>query len=150
MLDWYEHVAMNLTRHRLTAAAVGKPARIGFKRISLTEFRSCTSHSHYRSVSKQTTRSPPVTAGSNGKKFLTLPPYKPHKINYMVGLWVLSSLPENHIRKTQSSTWMAFGGNTRDLGSFGKRIGTRLDLSHTSGRFMAYQFVENGRRTESF
>ncbi|GJS75339.1 hypothetical protein Tco_0725220 [Tanacetum coccineum] len=29
---------------------------VEFRRISLTWFRSCTSHSHYRSVSKQTTR----------------------------------------------------------------------------------------------
>ncbi|GKD28633.1 retrovirus-related pol polyprotein from transposon TNT 1-94 [Tanacetum coccineum] len=34
----------------------GKPASIEFKRISLTGFRSCTSRSRYRSVSKQTTR----------------------------------------------------------------------------------------------
>ncbi|GKC47499.1 hypothetical protein Tco_1065221, partial [Tanacetum coccineum] len=27
-----------------------------FRRISLTGFRSCTSHSHYQSISKQTTR----------------------------------------------------------------------------------------------
>ncbi|GJV92162.1 putative nucleotidyltransferase, ribonuclease H [Tanacetum coccineum] len=33
-----------------------KPASIEFKRISLTGFRSCTSRSRYRSVSKQTTR----------------------------------------------------------------------------------------------
>ncbi|GJS27132.1 retrovirus-related pol polyprotein from transposon TNT 1-94 [Tanacetum coccineum] len=31
---------------------------VEFQRISLTGFRSCTSHSHYRSVSKQTTRYP--------------------------------------------------------------------------------------------
>ncbi|GJX27781.1 putative nuclease HARBI1 isoform X2 [Tanacetum coccineum] len=34
---------------------------VGFKRISLTRFRSCTSRSHYRSVSKQTTRISQVT-----------------------------------------------------------------------------------------
>ncbi|GJU63492.1 hypothetical protein Tco_1245327 [Tanacetum coccineum] len=32
---------------------------VEFKRISLTGFRSCTSHSRYRSVSKQTTRIAP-------------------------------------------------------------------------------------------
>ncbi|GJZ22349.1 zinc finger, PHD-type containing protein [Tanacetum coccineum] len=31
---------------------------VEFRRISLTGFRSCTSRSHYRSVSKQTTRIP--------------------------------------------------------------------------------------------
>ncbi|GKC48392.1 reverse transcriptase, partial [Tanacetum coccineum] len=46
----YEHVALTSTCHWLTAAAVE------FKRISLIGFRSCTSRSHYRSVSKQTTR----------------------------------------------------------------------------------------------
>ncbi|GJX99508.1 hypothetical protein Tco_0356527 [Tanacetum coccineum] len=34
---------------------------VEFKRISLTGFRSCTSRSHYRSVSKQTTRISQVT-----------------------------------------------------------------------------------------
>ncbi|GJR12559.1 hypothetical protein Tco_0795211 [Tanacetum coccineum] len=34
---------------------------VEFKRISLTGFRSCTSRSHYRSVSKQTTQSRQVT-----------------------------------------------------------------------------------------
>ncbi|GJX75139.1 hypothetical protein Tco_0313734 [Tanacetum coccineum] len=36
--------------------------RVEFKKISLTGFRSCTSHSRYRIVSKQTTR---VTTGEN-------------------------------------------------------------------------------------
>ncbi|GKD18626.1 hypothetical protein Tco_1207784, partial [Tanacetum coccineum] len=31
---------------------------VEFRRISLTGFRSCTSRSYYRSVSKQTTRYP--------------------------------------------------------------------------------------------
>nr|GEW22584.1 hypothetical protein [Tanacetum cinerariifolium] len=44
----YEHVVLNLTHHGLDVAAIGKPACLGF--------RSCTSRSHYRSVSKQTTR----------------------------------------------------------------------------------------------
>ncbi|GJR35808.1 hypothetical protein Tco_1211492 [Tanacetum coccineum] len=53
----YEHVAVNSTRHGLDTATIGKPASLEFKRISLTGFRSCTSRSRYRSVSKQTTRS---------------------------------------------------------------------------------------------
>nr|GEW20233.1 BTB/POZ and TAZ domain-containing protein 4-like [Tanacetum cinerariifolium] len=59
MSDLYEHVAMNSTRHRLTAAAPPSGNLhewVEFRRISLTGFRNCTSHSHYRSVSKQTTR----------------------------------------------------------------------------------------------
>ncbi|GJR46705.1 hypothetical protein Tco_1314808, partial [Tanacetum coccineum] len=34
----------------------GLEARVEFKRISLTRFRSCTSRSHYQSVLKHTTR----------------------------------------------------------------------------------------------
>ncbi|GKB08285.1 hypothetical protein Tco_0836569, partial [Tanacetum coccineum] len=41
----YEHVAVNLTRHGLDTATIGKP--VEFKRISLTGFRSCTSRSRY-------------------------------------------------------------------------------------------------------
>ncbi|GJR60593.1 hypothetical protein Tco_1502755, partial [Tanacetum coccineum] len=56
----YEHVAVNSTRHGLDTATIRKPTSLGveFKRISLTGFRSCTSRSCYRSVSKQTTRYP--------------------------------------------------------------------------------------------
>ncbi|GJW47568.1 hypothetical protein Tco_0079214 [Tanacetum coccineum] len=43
----YEHVAVNLTRHGLDTATIGKP--VEFKRISLTGFRSCTSRSRYQS-----------------------------------------------------------------------------------------------------
>ncbi|GJR39377.1 retrovirus-related pol polyprotein from transposon TNT 1-94 [Tanacetum coccineum] len=43
-----------LTRHGLEVVTVRKP--VEFKRISLIGFRSCTSRSRYRSVSKQTTR----------------------------------------------------------------------------------------------
>ncbi|GKA16278.1 hypothetical protein Tco_0696025 [Tanacetum coccineum] len=50
MLVEYEHVVLALTLHRETATTVE------FRRISLTGFHSCTSRSHYRSVSKQTTR----------------------------------------------------------------------------------------------
>ncbi|GJY43213.1 hypothetical protein Tco_0431426 [Tanacetum coccineum] len=35
-----------------------KSNMVEFRRISLTGFRSCTSRSHYQSVSKQTTRYP--------------------------------------------------------------------------------------------
>ncbi|GKC04158.1 retrovirus-related pol polyprotein from transposon TNT 1-94 [Tanacetum coccineum] len=52
----YEHVVLNSTCHGLDAAAIGKPACLEFRRISLTGFRSCTSRSHYRSISKQTIR----------------------------------------------------------------------------------------------
>ncbi|GKA67178.1 hypothetical protein Tco_0766986 [Tanacetum coccineum] len=50
--------AVNLNRHVLDAATVRKTCmyRWNSKRISLTGFRSCTSRSRYRSVSKQTTR----------------------------------------------------------------------------------------------
>ncbi|GKE34883.1 hypothetical protein Tco_1454205, partial [Tanacetum coccineum] len=51
-----EHVAVNSTCYGLDDAAIGKPACLEFKRISLIGVRSCTSRSHYRSVSKQTTR----------------------------------------------------------------------------------------------
>ncbi|GKE87858.1 hypothetical protein Tco_1565333, partial [Tanacetum coccineum] len=40
--------------------------QVEFRRISLTEFRSCTSRSHYWSVSKQTTRYP--CEASHGNK----------------------------------------------------------------------------------
>ncbi|GJY90688.1 hypothetical protein Tco_0505884 [Tanacetum coccineum] len=40
---------------------IEKIYQVGFKRISLIGFRSCTSRSYYRSVSKQTTRISQVT-----------------------------------------------------------------------------------------
>ncbi|GJS12945.1 hypothetical protein Tco_0407417 [Tanacetum coccineum] len=61
----YEHVVMNLTCLRPPAATVGNTCKLSintacdqaeFGRISLKGFRSYTSRSHYRSVSKQTTR----------------------------------------------------------------------------------------------
>ncbi|GJS97721.1 hypothetical protein Tco_0804689 [Tanacetum coccineum] len=66
----YEHAAIKLTGLRLAAAIVGNTCRfssplisiniacnqIEFRRIFLTGFRSCTSHSHYQNVSKQTSR----------------------------------------------------------------------------------------------
>ncbi|GJS80286.1 hypothetical protein Tco_0730167 [Tanacetum coccineum] len=44
-----------------TEAATIRTKPVEFKRISLTGFRSCTSRSRYRSVSKQITRSRKVT-----------------------------------------------------------------------------------------
>ncbi|GKD36701.1 hypothetical protein Tco_1256908 [Tanacetum coccineum] len=55
-LPKYEHVAVNSTRHGLDTATIGKPTSLEFKRISLTGFRSCISHSRYQSILKQTTR----------------------------------------------------------------------------------------------
>ncbi|GJT63013.1 zinc finger, CCHC-type containing protein [Tanacetum coccineum] len=61
LLVKYEHVAVNLTHHGLAAATVGKTCmfninnacdQVEFKRISLTGFRTCTSRSRYRSISK--------------------------------------------------------------------------------------------------
>ncbi|GKD34624.1 hypothetical protein Tco_1250133 [Tanacetum coccineum] len=64
----YEHVAINLTRLGLAAATIENTCSINTacdevecKRISLTGFCSCTSRSHYQSVSKQTTRISQVT-----------------------------------------------------------------------------------------
>ncbi|GKC53702.1 hypothetical protein Tco_1076447, partial [Tanacetum coccineum] len=51
---------------------------VGFKRISLTGFRSCTIRSHYRSVSKQTTRKGLLRFGDI--KFLLITLYTKLKI----------------------------------------------------------------------
>ncbi|GJS89473.1 hypothetical protein Tco_0772109 [Tanacetum coccineum] len=47
--------------YRAMSLATSNTVWVEFQGISLTEFRSCTSRSHYRSISKQTTRISQVT-----------------------------------------------------------------------------------------
>ncbi|GJS70481.1 hypothetical protein Tco_0703322 [Tanacetum coccineum] len=47
---------MEDVRYQLNTSSLQERRTVEFQRISLTGFRSCTSRSHYRSVSKQTTR----------------------------------------------------------------------------------------------
>ncbi|GJT12378.1 retrovirus-related pol polyprotein from transposon TNT 1-94 [Tanacetum coccineum] len=49
---WFDILKAFLIKHEY------KMGMVEFRRISLTWFRSCTSRSHYRSISKQTTRYP--------------------------------------------------------------------------------------------
>ncbi|GKA56786.1 hypothetical protein Tco_0755858, partial [Tanacetum coccineum] len=43
-------------RYQLNTSSLQERRTVEFRRISLTGFRRCTSRSHYRSISKQTTR----------------------------------------------------------------------------------------------
>ncbi|GKB10105.1 hypothetical protein Tco_0844028 [Tanacetum coccineum] len=52
----YEHAIMNLESSGICSSNHHRHQQVEFNRISLTGFRSCTSRSQYRSVSKQTTR----------------------------------------------------------------------------------------------
>ncbi|GJZ22321.1 hypothetical protein Tco_0559360 [Tanacetum coccineum] len=47
---------MEDVQYQLNTSSLQERRMVEFQRISLTGFRSCTSRSHYRSVSKQTTR----------------------------------------------------------------------------------------------
>nr|GEY15290.1 protein kinase-like domain, concanavalin A-like lectin/glucanase domain protein [Tanacetum cinerariifolium] len=161
----YEHVVMNLSRPCLAAATIGNTCSINtacdqieFHRIFLTEFRCSTSRSHYRSLSKQTTRIWMAFGGNTRDlgsfREETDKITDPHQIHEEVFLTerkdgvtdikrrcrdvaylkimnpataqqvaldeaLVSTNDRVTIRSCNVfSIWMAFGGNTRDLGSF--------------------------------
>ncbi|GJU91775.1 hypothetical protein Tco_1304198 [Tanacetum coccineum] len=52
---------MEDVRYHFNTSSLQERRTVEFRRISLTGFRSCTSRSHYQSVSKQTTRISQIT-----------------------------------------------------------------------------------------